>query len=54
LKDQLFAVGREVRLSVFAAEGQLLDVAQVFFAGQAELIVCLWKAKGDWDDQKKQ
>ena len=33
LEDQPLAVGREVRFRVLTAEGELADVAQVFFFG---------------------
>jgi hypothetical protein len=34
LEDQLFAIGREISLSVFAAEGQLFQVAKMLFVRQ--------------------
>ena len=36
LKDQLLAVGREIRLGVFPAGGQLLDVRQMALEPVAE------------------
>src|ERR1044072_3222286 len=38
LKDELFAISRKIGFSVFAAKGQLPDVAQVFFRRQRELL----------------
>ena len=39
LEDELFAVRGEVSFSVLAAESQLLDIAQVLFGRESELIV---------------
>ena len=38
LEDELFTVGREIRLGVFTAERQLLQVPQMFFVRQCERV----------------
>jgi hypothetical protein len=52
LEDELLAVGGEVGFGVLAAEGQLLEIAQVLFVRESELIV-LCRA-GSWSQDKKQ